>query len=428
MVNIKITLCVLIIGMVGVMPSFSKESEDLICEKTKSNESQFLHAEESAKNPENVRASAREREQDASEDPLRNRDDEELANEDDDGSGFEFYGSVRVRYRAVDSAQSVWEDSGSRLGLNGYYEVVPESWLFARYEMGFNLLREFGLEEEAYQPDQEFGHTIFTRLAYVGVEIDSHIIAYGKNWSTYYQVAEFTDRFDSIGGEASGAYNAMTDGGPSGTGRADNVLQARLSFGVLKQFNNLKPLSVNFQFQHGEPIPEIDGGKYGMGYGVSTILELGYNFSVGIAYNYADVDIEDVDPDYRNGINGDLSALLVGARWYNGDWYLGCTLSKTKNLHTADNQQYFNGTGLEFYGQYQMAPDIWLVSGFNQLTPDSNQSQVGSYTLRYAVFGLRYSIKDFSRMLYLESRIDYGHTSDNQDLGDQLIFGLRWGF
>ena len=48
--------------------------------------------------------------------------------------------------------------------------------------MGFNLLREFGLEEEAYQPDQEFGHTIFTRLAYVGVEIDSHIIAYG-NWS-----------------------------------------------------------------------------------------------------------------------------------------------------------------------------------------------------------------------------------------------------
>ena len=127
MVNIKITLCVLIIGMLGVMPSFSKEREDLIYEKTKSDESQFSLPEESAKNPENIRAPAREREQDASEDPLRNREEEELANEDDGGSGFEFYGSVRVRYRAVDGAQSVFEDSGSRQGLNGYYNVVPES-------------------------------------------------------------------------------------------------------------------------------------------------------------------------------------------------------------------------------------------------------------------------------------------------------------
>ena len=42
--------------------------------------------------------------------------------------------------------------------------------------------------------------------------------------------------------------------------------------------------------------------------------------------------------------------------------------------------------------------------------------------------GVRYSIKDFSRMFYLESRLDQGKTSDNERQGNQIIAGIRWAF
>jgi len=71
---------------------------------------------------------------------------------------------------------------------------------------------------------------LFTRLAYIGIETDHSILLFGKNGFTYYQIASFTDRFDSLGGSALGVYNAKTDGGSSGTGRVHNVLQGRLKF------------------------------------------------------------------------------------------------------------------------------------------------------------------------------------------------------
>ena len=72
------------------------------------------------------------------------------------------------------------------------------------------------------------GIILFLRLGYVGLEIPDLIAAFGKNWSTYYQIAGFTDRFESTGGSASGAFNAQTDGGNTGTGHADRTLQARM--------------------------------------------------------------------------------------------------------------------------------------------------------------------------------------------------------
>jgi len=63
------------------------------------------------------------------------------------------------------------------------------------------------------------GETFYTRLAYIGLQQDENIVLVGKNWSTYYLVASFTDRFSSLGGEASGVYNAKSDGGNSGTRR-----------------------------------------------------------------------------------------------------------------------------------------------------------------------------------------------------------------
>lgn len=332
-----------------------------------------IYSQEVSDKKRDVKA-AIERERSADEDPLARQQLEKTeTTEEEAASDFELYGSARFRYRYVDGGDSVWEDIGSRLGVNGWQKIADSRWLFARYELGFNLLDELGFDQQQYQPDQEFGRTFFTRLAYFGYQSDETIVAYGKNWSTFYQVAAFTDRFDSMGGEAVGAYNAFTDGGASGTGRADNVLQARLNFGELRDYNRQKPLAVNLQVQHGEPVPGIENGHYGLGYGLSSIVEVRENFNLGFAWNHAEIDLDTIIPTQRNGISGNMNVMLLGARWFDEHWYIGATVSKSSNLQTTDKRVYFDGVGLELYGQYQLIANVWALAGLNRLEPDEDQ-------------------------------------------------------
>ena len=165
------------------------------------------------------------RELQANEDPLAQKR-QAVSAASEDTSHIELYGSIRVRNRRTDS-DDVLEDFGSRVGVDGWYETRPQQWLFARFEAGFNLLEELKVDSAPSRPDQEVGDTVFTRLGYVGMQFGESIIALGKNWSTYYQVAAFTDRFDSVGGQGSGAYNARTDGGASSCRRPCSTSSAR---------------------------------------------------------------------------------------------------------------------------------------------------------------------------------------------------------
>ncbi len=366
------------------------------------------------------------RELTANEDPLVLKS-REISSESYERSNLELYSSIRVRNRRTDAA-AVWEDFGSRAGVDGWYETGSRQWVFARYELGFNLLEELDFDSPPSRPDQEVDTTLFTRLGYAGIQFGENIVALGKNYSTYYQVASFTDRFDSVGGQASGTYNAQTDGGASGTGRADSVLQGRFFPPVFGARSDLKQLELNLQVQAGQDIPGVDGFQYERGYGVSTIVRLSTDIELGIAYNRSEVNIDAIPVESRAGLSGDLSAWLVGARWFNDDWYLGATWSKTSNLQATDELTFFDGEGVELYAQFKVFADIWLLAGLNQLVPDSDQPEAGEYRLDYRVFGARYLFDGFSRMIYLESRINYGRNEDGTVDDDQLILGVRWGF
>ena len=100
--------------------------------------------------------------------------------------------------------------------------------MFGVAEAGFNLANDLDLFLNPKARSGDSDKDVFLRLGYVGLEIPDLIAAFGKNWSTYYQIAGFTDRFESTGGSASGAFNAQTDGGNTGTGHADRTLQARM--------------------------------------------------------------------------------------------------------------------------------------------------------------------------------------------------------
>ena len=59
-----------------------------------------------------------------------------------------------------------------------------------------------------------------------------------------------------------------------------------------------------------------------------------------------------------------------------------------------------------------------------------DQKQVSRYVLRYAVLGLRYTFKEFQRMVYANIRFDNSRLTktDTEDVGNTYTIGIRWDF
>ena len=343
-------------------------------------------------------------------------------------SSIEFYGSARVHvinnYDVVTGDQSIRVgDGNSRAGARAEWEYRSGWYLYGRGELGFNLVDNF-TTRGAQVGDDDFD----VRLGYVGIDHENLSIVAGRNWSAYYQVAGVTDRFAIFGGSASGVYNARTAGNATGTGRADEVIQGRLYVTPGEGFfGNLKPFRLNLQYQLGQQIPFVPGEKYDFSYGASAFLETNNEYSIGIAYNRAEVPVDRM-AILNAGIDGDASALAFTTRAYSNRWYAALLFSRLRNMEVTNEGRYFNGTGIEFYAQWEFKENWWLIGGANVLEPDSDDPDVGAYRVRYAVIGGRYSFDSFRRMIYVEHRLDDGRLVDGSLPKNELTIGVRWDF
>jgi len=371
-----------------------------------------------------------DREAGASEDPMSEQEVKTLEAPDKSAVkkyDYSLYGNYRLRFRSTDGSDYALSDGGSRVGADAHYQLLPRLKVFGRAELGFNLLSEldFLIDSKDSGPEGKEGNSFFKRLLYVGFETPGYFLTFGKSWSTYYKVAGFTDRFAGTGGDASGTYNAGTDGGATGTGRAQSVIQTRLHIGKLSRVLGIKPFNLNLQMQQGQPIPLVDGARYGTAVGLSGIYQVRPEFSLGIAYNIA--QIKDLDePGIRlAGLDGNAQAMLIGTRHFGEKWYLGTVVSRLLNQDTTDQGTYFDGWGWEVYGQYQLREKIWLTGGWNYLRPDSDRLS-GDYEVKYGVLGLRYSHDGFQNMIYANMKFDGGHLTDGEALGNVVTIGLRW--
>ncbi len=379
-----------------------------------------------------AREEAVTREAEASEDPLtefevitpETREQEAVRDRN-----FNIYGNYRLRMRKSDGDFNL-ADGGSRIGIDGNYQLLRRLQVFGRAELGFNLLDEldFIFDPKNNQPEGEEGNSFFKRLFYFGFEASDLFLTFGKNWSTYYKVAGFTDRFAGTGGSASGTYNAGTDGGATGTGRADSVLQTRLHFGDLVQAIGLKPFNLNVQLQEGRPIPQVDAANYGRSLGLSAIQTLRSDLSLGLAYNIAEIDDLENANVREAGLDGNAQAILIGTRHIADKWYLGSVVSRLLNHETTDQGEYFDGWGWEVYSQYQLRDSIWVTGGWNVLRPDSDDALAGDYRVQYGVIGLRYAPDGFQSMVYANYRLDGGRLADGTPLDDTFTIGIRWNF
>jgi predicted porin len=292
-----------------------------------------------------------EREQSAGEDPMAQAQAEKVDEPDlwtTSPDELKLYGSARLRFRVTEE-DSYWEDGSSRIGLQGRWQFRPRTWLFGRVEAGFNLLDTVDQVLNPKGSSADEGDNFFPRLSLAGIAHPKVLASFGKIWSAYYQVSGFTDLFESTGASASGTYNAGTDGGNTGTGRADRTLQARLLIDFLPQ-RIFKPFNLNLQVQHGEPVPGVEGVDYGTTFGVSAILHTHREFVLGLAYNQADITDEDDLRVSAVGIDDDARAFSAGTRAFGERWYLGAVASRLENHETTDTGIYFDGWGVEGAG------------------------------------------------------------------------------
>jgi predicted porin len=350
-----------------------------------------------------------------------------------DESPLKLYGSLRIH--AIRNGTEVsgedqgsgfsLGDGGSRIGARLQHTFGQATAMFGRLEAGFNILDVFS--SNASSGDDGEHRALNPRLYYVAFDSPYAYASYGKNWSTYYQVAGTTDRFATFGGDTSGVFNAGTDGGASGTGRADEVLQTRLyvdAFGKLP----IKPFNLNMQYQHGQPIPLVEGADFGNQFGASARLETEAGWGLGVAYNQSQIDDLKSPQVVSAGLDGDDRALALSTSWSGEHWNASLVWSRQDNHATNDQNLYVDGRGVELYAQWEFHPRWWLVAGGNWFKADNQDPQAGRYEVDRKIIGLHRTIDSFHRMVYVEYQLNDGSGFDGDRSDDELALGIRWDF
>jgi hypothetical protein len=150
---------------------------------------------------------------------------------------FEPYGQLRTHFAAFRNDAEV-QDNATRIGIN--FATRSKIKVFAGTEWGVNLVQsetQFNLSAAGSSGD--FGTVTTTtnpvflaRLGFIGVDFGPvGKVAVGKQYAVQYDVAGYTtDRFNVFGGQGTFAYVAGTDGGQTGTGRADRIVNYRNTF------------------------------------------------------------------------------------------------------------------------------------------------------------------------------------------------------
>ncbi|MBY5921158.1 porin [Ferrimonas balearica] len=329
-------------------------------------------------------------------------------------------------------------DSSTRIRFL-YERSISREWnAEALMEWGFNAMdsgSQLTLNGDSLQAARE-GDFLFNRLGFLAFEHDTYgRFSAGKQWSVYYDVASITDNFIMTGGLASGTYNFGSDGGLSGTGRADSALQYRNEFGGL---------SLGLQYQartKGEvgivppeecivddPPPEcavfddVDI-EYDDSYGASLRYRW-QELMVGVGYNRGDFD-----STFRRERVAKLKdeALILGASYgtlYQPGLYLAANYAETENHEVDNRNRVFNARGYEVMLNWTFANNLTLVSGLNWLeSDDSSYEEVnGMYRKRLYVLGAHYEWGTQLR-LYFEAKLDDSEFGFDA-LGEEDLYGI----
>ncbi len=235
----------------------------------------------------------------------------------------------------------------------------------------------------------------FNRLGYVSFDhADYGQIGFGKQWSTYYDIAGKTDVFWVYGGISEGIY---ADHQVAGTGRANEALTYRNSFGG---FN----FGLQYQFEGTDGDRTRDYGA-----GISASYDFGdTGFSIGGAYNQAKI--------VEGSVSEDATSAALNATWANNGWYVSATGTQVKDQGSLND-----ATGYAGVVAYDLTDLFQVYGGFNYQTDELANGQ--DFTVvNHGYLGVKYDWKGV--FLILE-----GKAGEQDELKDNaLAAAIRYHF
>lgn len=300
-----------------------------------------------------------------------------------------------------------FEDAGSRGGFFYYYSFDSGYQLTLQNEIKINLKSKnpINLSESSDS---------YRRLGFLSLQKEDNTVLYGKYWSAYYDVAGFTDHFMAFGASGSGAFNNKGDGGASGTGRPDNILQFHRD---KEKFST----TLQYQISHSD-----DDKEYAYGVAGSFIYKGWEESKAGASVAYADFKKITELMRYR-GIDGNDVSTIVGYSYKKGKFMANAVLSYTQNHMNDDNGTYFDAVGTELYLRYDHSESIRLVGGINTLIPTDNDYE-GEFNIKRLILSFQYTFgeKIFDDLVYIEVSIPGGNLSDGEKRNTSVAIGLRY--
>ena len=301
-------------------------------------------------------------------------------------------------------------NNASNLGFLSRTQIVPGVKAVGCLEVGVGLV---GTSQQLiFHGDPGIGvgqidNVFSSHIGYVGFESDYGNITWGKQWSPYYLIAGFTDQFFCFGGEASGAFPDLTDGGISGTGRASSAFNYTLTKSVVQ---------LALQIQHRD-ITDVE--LYPNTYAAALLIKDVAGFTIGASYNKVRDGI--TNPTEFDPNKNDESAVF-GVKYQGKRFRLATTYSKSKNHMTDDAGNYFDGWGLELFAAYNINSNWEVHAGGNYLKPDKDMA--GDYLLQYLVIGSSYTFNEKIN-LFVEIKLDDSFNMDGSPGREDIIgFGM----
>jgi hypothetical protein len=342
--------------------------------------------------------------------------------------GFQPYGSLRTIISIPANGAAEVQDDATRVGIN--FATIGAIKVIGTTEWGVDLVQSettlnagattssgFGEVQQVTEP--VFG----ARLGFFGVDTGKFgRLTFGKQLSTHYDITSYTtDRFNVFGGISTATYVAGTDGGQSGTGRADQTILYHLNFAKI------------FDFGAQGQLRTSDTPQAFNGFGFSLQAKALPGLTLGGAYNKTYFDQFLTTTALHGGT--DYWAFGGKGRWRDVEWgavyihqnrgdlaFIPDPAGGPSNIAVG-----FSANGVELYSR------IWFgkfaaVLGFEDYIPFDLSALINpGFKTRYAVLGAEWHISP-SGYAFIESRL--GDTIDATGMGgnNAAALGFRYDF
>ena len=316
-------------------------------------------------------------------------------------------------------------DTGTRGGFFYFKEFENSLELIFQFEASVSFSNKGDVIGSDSQSNNDSTGFIFgTRLNFVTLKKEDYTFVVGKYWGVYYDIAGMTDKYMVFGGLGNGTYNAGTDGGGSGTGRAADVVQLRIKKDV---FN----IALQAQY-HLEDVNLFYKGVYDYGAAFSLFYNgLTNGIRLGVTANYANFTSLNTSADGNQslsdlGADGADIAVLSGLSYQKNKISLDLTVGASKNHVTDDQGNYIKAFGSELYVRYRLKEHWRFAFGFNYLWADDSDYK-GDYELKDYIASLQFALdNDYDKLVYLEGKYSAGTNADGSDMSSAVALGFRY--